>query len=37
MKKIICYCSGERALYNIDEDSQTASEILLMKVLQEVI
>lgn len=31
------YCSGERALDNIDEDSQTASEALLMSVLQKVI
>lgn len=31
------YCSGERALDNIEEDSQTASEALLMNVLKEVI
>jgi len=30
------YCSGERDLDNIDEDSQTASEVLLMSVLREV-
>lgn len=34
---IYIYCSGERALDNIDEDSLTASETLLMSVLREVI
>lgn len=32
----MCY-SGERALDNIDKDSQTASEVLLMEVIQQVI
>lgn len=32
----IVYCSGERALDNIDEDSYTVSEALLNNVLQEV-
>lgn len=30
------HCSGERDLDNIDKDSQTASEALLMSVLQKV-
>lgn len=30
------YCSGERDLDNIDKDSQTASEVLLISVLREV-
>lgn len=35
-EEILLIAIGERALDNIDEDSQTASEALLMKVLQQI-